>query len=307
MTENQAPRDTLIHIGDIHFWKLIMNPFRLLNKRALGNLNVWLRRRHEFDTSQAEDFSDVVAATGVRYAVLTGDFTSTSTKHEFELGRAFVQGLTDRGLTCSVMPGNHDVYTFGSARNQQFQYHFQGLFPEDGLPALKILPGGTPLVSVPTVTPNILSSKGLITDHEIEETRELITGGAEAHARADTPIIVAGHYPVLQQTYAYHTPEDRHLRNAGKLREMLGALNRPILYAAGHVHRFSHVQDPDYPKLYHLTTGAFLMRDDKRKTHGEFSEIHVEPNRCRVFRHAYYGSWSHSEEPPRVGAETGAA
>ena len=32
------------------------------------------------------------------------------------MGRAFVDGLTRRGLNVHLMPGNHDVYTFESVR-----------------------------------------------------------------------------------------------------------------------------------------------------------------------------------------------
>ena len=80
--------DRLVHIADIHFWRVTLNPFRLVGKRALGALNVLLRRRRDFAMERAEQFADAVAATGINAVLLTGDFTSTSLDEEFALARA---------------------------------------------------------------------------------------------------------------------------------------------------------------------------------------------------------------------------
>ena len=279
-----APVDRLIHIADLHFWRVTLNPFRLLNKRLLGNINVWLRRRHQFAMAASRVHAQAVAAQGVSTVLLTGDFTSTALEEEFAMAGEFMRQLQALKLNAIVLPGNHDVYTFESVRGRRFERHMERYLPREGYPTVVELGGGTPLLLVPTVCPNVLSSRGRIRDREIECVRELLQQGAG-------PILVAGHYPVLTETPGYILTKQRNLRNAEALREALGEAGRPILYVAGHVHRFSYVQDERHPHLHHLTTGAFFYRNKRENIEGEFAEIAVHPNCFEVVRHVLRGSW----------------
>lgn len=276
--------DTLLHVADLHFWEVVHNPFQLLNKRLLGNLNVWLRRRHEFAMERADEFADRLAGTGITTALLTGDLTSTSTEREFEMAERFVSGLTRRGLDVMLVPGNHDVYTFGAHRRRRFEHHLGRFLPEAGYPARFTLPGGTSVILVNTVRPNVWSSKGHIGDAHIEKMKALL-------ADASDPVIVAGHYPVLHRTGHYETARSRRLVNADALRKALGQCGRSVLYVCGHVHRFGVAADPVYPALRHLTTGAFFRNNPKAGRQGEFSEIHVAPDGFGIFRHVCEGDW----------------
>lgn len=278
------PRDRIVHIADLHFWHVVTNPLRLLSKRALGNLNVWLYRRHEFIMSRAEEFAGDVLGTGIRVALMTGDFTSTANRREYEMAEAFVEGLHREGLRIEMVPGNHDVYTFHSLRAKRFERYFGEYMPEDGYPALRRLPGGTPLILVPTVTPNILSSMGRITDAEVARVAELLK-------LCDGEAIVAGHYPVLSRTYSYAQEPSHRLRNAAALHKALGESGCRILYVCGHTHRFSYVQDAEYPTLSHVSTGAFFRSDPEAGLQGEFAEIHATERGFAVFRHTHEEQW----------------
>ncbi len=285
MAEEQNIRDKVLHVADLHFWSIIRNPFRLLNKRFLGNINVALRRRHEFPLEQAEPFADHLAETGIAQAILTGDFTSTSTPEEFAMARTFVDGLAHRGLSVTLMPGNHDVYTFEADRRRAFEHCFDDYLPEGGYPAKRTLTGGTDLLVVPTVCANWVSSRGLVSDEAITTVAGLLKEGSG-------PVIVAAHYPVMRRTYGYHTKSSRALRNADALRQVLGDSDRPILYVAGHVHRFSYTSDPDYENLRHLSTGGFFHHHPAKGCFGEFSEIHVGNEDFTIFRHTHENGWA---------------
>jgi 3',5'-cyclic AMP phosphodiesterase CpdA len=283
--------DSFLHATDFHFWEIVRDPRLLCNKRIIGAANVWFRRRNEFHQDRAFQWLDAMAATGVHHAVLGGDFTSTSTVNEFTRAREWVEQLVARGIEPWLYPGNHDVYTFESVRHGRFEQFLGKWLPDAALPARAQLPGGTPMVFVPTACPNVLSSRGRIRTSELAAAGKLI-------ASADEPLVVTGHYPVLERTKAYRIDRNRQLRNAAALRQLLGESGRKILYVSGHVHRFSYEADPRYPNLTHLTTGTFMGGDHVPGKQGEFSEIQIADGGFRVFRHRKTADWIREEIAP---------
>lgn len=292
------PRDTFIHIADIHFWRLVANPFQLFNKRFLGVLSVALRRRHEFVLERAEPYADIAAGTGARCVILTGDFSSTSTDAELSLAAQFLRGLRQRGLAVHIVPGNHDLYTFESVRKRRFERHFADFIPSGGYPSLTCLPGGTPLLLVPTACPRFLSARGRVAPDAVEAAARLLT-------QTGPTVVVAGHYPLLPSTATYASGRFHRLANAEPLRRTLGEAGKRLLYLAGHVHRFSYVEDPRYAGVQHLTTGAFLRTDRHAGVQGEFTEVSVETGKFNVTRHVCAGTWTkHPVSPtPFPGAK----
>jgi len=291
---DNVPVDTLLHIADIHFWKVVLNPLRLLNKRFLGNLNIILRRGAEFPMAHAKSCLDALIHMESRQALFTGDFTSTAVDEEFKLARDFLHELGSHDFAIHVVPGNHDVYTFESLRNRRFERYLGEFLPLGAKPVLRHLKGGTPLLLVPTVCPNMISSKGHISEDTIARVGELL-------GSCDGRIVVAGHYPVLWQTNSYYTKRDRRLRNADRLRTLLGSSGKQILYVAGHVHRFSYSFDPEYPNLEHVTTGALFRIDKRRGIKGEFSEIRIDTDGFRVSHHVWTDRWeARVSEPEHI-------
>lgn len=287
-----APRVILLHITDIHFWEVVLNPLRLLNKRLLGNANVLLRRRHHYHTERAHEFADALAATGAPSVFAGGDFTSTATDREFAQAAAFLADLEGRGLKVIAAPGNHDVYTFEAVRRKRFEQYLSAYMPESGYPARITLPGGTAMVIAPTVAPNLISSRGYIGGADIARVAELTAQAPPG------PVIVAAHYPLLPGTATYHSSPGRRLRNAGRLRQALGETGRTLIYIAGHVHRFSLVRDTTWNNMLHLCTAAFVMGRKPGAQQGAFSEIHVLEEGFRVFRHEYWDGWRREEQHP---------
>jgi 3',5'-cyclic AMP phosphodiesterase CpdA len=278
-------RDKVIHLTDLHFWKVVVNPIALLNKRALGNVNVFLRRRHEFHMENAARYVEALRATGVTTLLLGGDYTSTAHPAEFALARDYVETLARAGFRIIAIPGNHDVYTFESVRKRRFEQYLGAYTPEAGLPCRVELPGGTPLVLAPTVCPNVISSAGRIGDAAAARVRELVAGAAPG------PVLVMGHYPLLHETYAYRSGKSRQLRNAEALRAALGATGREVLYLAGHVHRFSHVRDTAHAKLRHVTSNAFFLQRHGDAVDGSFTELHCGTEGFEVLYHWHAGGW----------------
>jgi 3',5'-cyclic AMP phosphodiesterase CpdA len=295
MNDTPQPKDTLLHVGDLHFWEIVVNPLHMLNKRFIGNLNVLLFRGREFPMDRATEYASVLAGTGVKSALFTGDFTSTSTDNEFAKARGFLDLVRRHGIEPLVLPGNHDVYTFEAAEAKRFEEHFADLIPSSGYPHSAELPGGTPVILVPTVRPNWVSSTGLVTDETVRQVSEMLD---TCHG----PVIVAAHYPVLDETYGYNLTHQRRLRNAEALHAVLRASGQPVLFVCGHTHGFSCQRDSESPNLSHLSTGAFFLKNRKQNVDGEFCEIHVVDDGFDVFRHmCEAGSWRRTQVKPRPG------
>jgi hypothetical protein len=270
--------DHLVHIGDVHFWRIVFNPLRMLNKRFLGNLTVIMRRRREFILENTESFMDAVAATGARTALLTGDLVSTATPEEFRLALDFVDGLRSRGMNVLLTPGNHDVYTFESVKRGRFEQFFADHLPQEGFPCVRTLAGGTPVILAHSVVPRHFSARGHITKDTVERVRDMLKD-------CDRPTLFATHYPYLHRTYGYKSNPFRRMANARLLVAALRECPAPLLYASGHVHRFSLVHDPTNPSLLQLTTGGFLHKNRHSGADGEFTEILVNKDGFNVFRH----------------------
>jgi 3',5'-cyclic AMP phosphodiesterase CpdA len=274
--------DRFIHITDLHFWEVVWDPFRLLGKRVVGNVNVVLKRRHQFVMERAWAYVEYVAGLDARDVIITGDIASTSTSAEFEMGVRFIRLLEEAGKRVHVIPGNHDVYTFASERRDDFGRYFGQWIPGDGLPCMERMEGGTPVVYMPTVCANALSSKGRITDEELARCVELVES-------CDGQVVVAGHYPILTQTEGYDAHGNRELRDADRVRAELGGTGRDILYVCGHVHRFSDVVDPEYGNIRHVTGGAFFRTAPESGCDGDLLVVDVGDDAVGIERHVHRG------------------
>lgn len=279
----------LIHCTDLHFWKVVYNPFRLLSKRVLGNFNVWYRRRHEFLTDNAADVADYIAGLGAGDVFLGGDFTSTALEEEFEMAAKWMERLEQRKLNLHVVPGNHDVYTFNSARIRRFEKVMARHMPEEGYPAVRTLANGASLILAPTACPNYISSRGRITSPLIEHVVKLV------QESPDEVVLVGAHYPVLEKTPWFTTDKSRCLRGADEFRHALGESGKRVLYLCGHAHRFGYIADPDHPSLSHVCTGALFLRKHGQMERGTFTEVQIEGGEPRIILHRLVDGWAAEE------------
>lgn len=285
---------SLLHLTDFHFWTLLRNPVRMLNKRALGNANLYARRRHHFPMRSAETFLEYIESTGIRTLFLGGDFTTTALDEEFAMAAGWVRRLAEDGYTPYAIPGNHDVYTFEAIRAKRFERYLGGWTPPGGLPSKVTLPGGAPMIFAPTVCPNFLSSRGRISAAEIAQVCDLVSGCEQ------DSVLVGAHYPVLEHGPGFKTAWSRRLEGADAFRRALGATGKRILYCCGHAHKFGYLQDPHHENLTHLCTGAFFLHRTGAAERGTFSEIHVKEKAVEVYLHRCTDQWTRERVEPRA-------
>lgn len=273
----------IIHITDLHFWTIVLNPFRLLNKRVLGNLNLIFRRAKHIRTERASSFIALMHELRPDALLIGGDLTCTALPSEFIQASNFVRALSSIGFPIILVPGNHDVYTFESVRKETFYSFFGDICPNSSQPHKTLLNETIPVVTVPTVRPNLLTSRGYVSREQIRLTKRML-GDIEAET-----ILVMAHYPLFDYPEAYRCGFTRRLLGADALRSALGTLNKRILYLAGHVHVFSRANDPNYPLVEQVTSNALFY--DKPAQPGGFTEIRLENGKTEIIPWQFGGTW----------------
>jgi 3',5'-cyclic AMP phosphodiesterase CpdA len=109
----------ILHTSDIHLLDLSgVSPWRYLNKRITGRVNLALKRRRSHDPRLFLRMMELVPSLGVDRVVVTGDLTNLALESEFELVQRTLRAAP---VPATVIPGNHDTYTRGSVRAGRFE------------------------------------------------------------------------------------------------------------------------------------------------------------------------------------------
>ncbi|MEE9386028.1 MAG: metallophosphoesterase [Nannocystaceae bacterium] len=107
-----------IHCSDIHLLDLQgTRAWRFLNKRLTGAVNLALKRRKRHDAALFDRLLDTAAQLEADRIVVTGDVTNLALESEFECVR---RRFAASRVPITAIPGNHDAYTAGAARERRF-------------------------------------------------------------------------------------------------------------------------------------------------------------------------------------------
>jgi 3',5'-cyclic AMP phosphodiesterase CpdA len=130
------------HFSDVHALALDgVRPWQFLNKRAAGLLNLKLHRGEKHPVRLFRAIVADLNASPVDHVIVTGDLTNLSLEPEFRLARAILDELALGPTGVTVVPGNHDVYTWGALRQRAFWRLLAPYATSDGASA-----AGFPLV-----------------------------------------------------------------------------------------------------------------------------------------------------------------
>jgi len=115
----------IAHFSDLHLLSLDgVTLGRFLNKRLTGWAMLRFHRKSVHKPHAVRAVADEVKRTKIDHVAITGDLTNLALEPEFDLVRRFIE--EDLGLhpdQVSVVPGNHDVYTRGSAVKRRFEQY----------------------------------------------------------------------------------------------------------------------------------------------------------------------------------------
>ena len=109
------------HISDIHWLDTTGARWTdFLNKRLTGGLNLLLGRAKTHTKEAAQCALETLKSAGCDHLIITGDLSNLALTAEFNsVNRVIHRFFDDARLT--IVPGNHDFYTYESFRAHRFE------------------------------------------------------------------------------------------------------------------------------------------------------------------------------------------
>jgi 3',5'-cyclic AMP phosphodiesterase CpdA len=271
----------IIHLSDIHVWRYVFNPLRLLNKRAIGMADLMLRRARRFQLGRLQGVLERVRSLAPDHVLVTGDLSTTALSEEFRLARGALGTLGLEAACITVIAGNHDRYTSGSMRRRRFENWFGAFAASGEYPWLRKIGPGTAILGL-DASRSHLTATGWLPPAQLAQARALV---ADPDLRPRR-LIVACHYPVAAPPVYAHELALKRLKNAASLAAWLAEIG-PHLYCCGHVHAAWAFLPPNVPDQLCLNAGAPLLRDRSGLRPPGFLEIVLHEEDVTVTHHAW--------------------
>ena len=269
----------IIHISDLHFWHITLNPLRLMGKRFLGMGNLILNRARNYKMEAMTVLVERVKELKPDHVLVTGDLTTTSLDEEFQAARRALAALTRNSSFLTVLPGNHDRYTRDSERNSIFEKHFAEFAPSPSYPWLKPIGQETAILGLDPCHSNPISARGTISTAQLQKAAALLDQAGPNVKR----LLVACHYPVAMPDGIIDKPS----HGLGGSRELQAFLTRyaPALYCHGHIHAVWGFCPRFLPRTLCLNPGAALKRRQHTGVDVSLLEILLSGPDVEVRRH----------------------
>ncbi len=189
----------LAHISDLHVLDLTgVRPWRFLNKRLTGGLNLLLGRHRMHRVEVIEAALETINELGCDHVAVTGDITNLALEPEFARARAILEAFVPTAKL-SVVPGNHDRYTLGAAVTKRFEAYFHEMMrtdlpqlpSNDGWPYVKLV-GDIALIGLSSaVAQPWLVSGGRVGSQQLEALEAVLR---HADVRARYTVVLMHHH-----------------------------------------------------------------------------------------------------------------
>lgn len=242
----------LAHFSDVHLTseKLGWRFGDLFGKRATGWVNVAVLgrgRRFRFAGQVADTFLREIRGRNIDQIVFSGDATTMAFESEMvEAARRL--GVGDPTLPPGIaVPGNHDLYTFGSVRRRTFEAAFSAWQQGERVDSRHTYPfahkvGHVWLIALNSARANVFpwDATGKVGQPQLDQLRELTT------KLGSGPRIIVSHYPILTRG---RKPEPRwhRLKDWKRVRDAAAACGAS-LWLHGHKHAWYWLPaGPDLP------------------------------------------------------------
>jgi 3',5'-cyclic AMP phosphodiesterase CpdA len=114
------------HISDLHVLKIERpRPWEYFNKRLLGGTNLLMKRSKSHSSKVVRSaLEHLQEQCQVDHIAITGDLSNLALPSEFNESARILASIPDASRRVSVIPGNHDYYTYEAARTGRFEHFF---------------------------------------------------------------------------------------------------------------------------------------------------------------------------------------
>jgi 3',5'-cyclic AMP phosphodiesterase CpdA len=234
----------IAHVSDLHLVALEgAVPRRLLNKRLSGYLNLVFNRRHVLKEEISRKILSHLAECRPDHVIVTGDVSNLALEREFALARTIVDDVLKMDpASVTIVPGNHDLYTRGSARAARFAEAFAPYLVSDMPDRVSSHPGGpfpvvklrgpVAIIGLSTAVPRPpLVSSGWLGPAQLAAFDRILDS---PEVRSRTPVI-ALHHPLFNPASRIKARLEG-IDDSAALLARLSRLGRGLV-AHGHLHR----------------------------------------------------------------------
>jgi 3',5'-cyclic AMP phosphodiesterase CpdA len=271
-----------IHVGDLHYWRIPLNPLAYVGKRLLGvgNLVVGGRAR-KFQQRLMPVLFSRLEETAPDWFLFSGDFTSTAHSGEFRAARRALEALNSK-LKCGirVVPGNHDCY-LGRANDAMVFCEAMGthLSPVEHVQGDWLDPG-LRLISCNATTSNGMGSHGTISRARLDQL------AAELELARDAESIwFLCHFPQEHPSGVLRRERGPQLIGGEQLLPLFRSFGKPIFWLHGHHHYRWVYRSPTAENLVYVNAGAPTLAHGGRTPDLGFHELQYEDGATRVITH----------------------
>ncbi len=224
----------ILHFSDSHAGAPAEDYSAFFDKRWVGIFNYYFRRRFQHNQGVLKRAVEFMLRSDADLFVCTGDITSTGQTTEFKRAVDILSALSETKKLIYI-PGNHDFYVYHERCNSAMRdavrmLNYNALSLSD-LP-LRIQFSDCDIIIVNESWPsNLISSCGFVMKKDSDKILEILKN-------KDKPIILVGHYPLIEDRPLMRI---RHrLWGQEALKKMLldGVID---LSLCGHIHKAYHV------------------------------------------------------------------
>ena len=262
----------IAHISDFHFSKLDFSLRSICSKRIMGNLNLLLSRRRNYQQAHLHDLIDVLLEDKVNYLIICGDITSTSHFDEYSSAKDLFDKFAKENLKLIYLPGNHDVYTKKVERKKKFYDFFENdhfgrkfdyTLKRDKIEAFEISDTWYAIVLDTAISTSFLSAQGFFSEQIEKNLLKILE-----KIPSDKKILIANHFPYSQKQHFRKI-----LKRGNVLKEILKIFPNIKLFLNGHTHKNKIVDKRelglpiiiDSGSIGHIKKGTFNILELKKE------------------------------------------
>ena len=249
----------IVHLSDVHVqidyramplrqmgWRRAVAQLEL---QTMGRARLYLEAERCLRTIAAE-----IDALEADHVLLSGDLTCLAVDQEFEGVRRALAPLSSDPRRLSVIPGNHDRYTRGSAVERRFEHHFGHLLKSDlpgyaletGYPCVRLV--GEEIAVIGLDSSQVAPLPGIVYGTVGRRQLKALSRLLDDPKLKDRFLCVMVHHAPLNASGVPDSPTHG-LRDAKALLSLLGG--RPCSVHHGHIHRrYWHEATASRPHLF---------------------------------------------------------